>query len=172
MRTWVKFGPGQAAKVLWLPTILRDLHWFVSCLQNIQLFMKSVATLYSTCLQELVMLGEQLLLRVARIEREVYEKTMTAGVVGKYDTVAIHHDASINGGNSGGPLINYDGKIVGVNTFGASNAGGPAISGAIPVTYVAPLLETRFSHMQPIQPFLCQICCPMCPPTLTQLVNF
>jgi S1-C subfamily serine protease len=47
--------------------------------------------------------------------------TVTSGIVsGKRamgDTTYIQTDASINPGNSGGPLINSDGKVIGVNTM-------------------------------------------------------
>lgn len=54
--------------------------------------------------------------------------TMTKGIVSKADTPAdtpwasldhvIEHDARIRGGNSGGPLVDPDGKLVGVNYAG------------------------------------------------------
>ena len=67
------------------------------------------------------------------------EHTVTAGIIsakgrvigsGPYDDF-IQTDASINPGNSGGPLINMNGKVVGINT--AIIAGGTGIGFAIPV---------------------------------------
>lgn len=62
--------------------------------------------------------GEKL---VAGIE----DVTITSGVVSRFTTSAtfgntrlIQHDAQINHGNSGGPLINADGAVVGINTYG------------------------------------------------------
>jgi len=56
------------------------------------------------------------------------EFTMTRGIVSKADTAmdtpwasldhVIEHDARIRGGNSGGPLVDADGKLVGVNYAG------------------------------------------------------
>ena len=67
------------------------------------------------------------------------EHTVTAGIIsakgrvigsGPYDDF-IQTDASINPGNSGGPLINMNGKVVGINA--AIIAGGTGIGFAIPV---------------------------------------
>ena len=62
--------------------------------------------------------GEKL---VAGIE----DVTITSGVVSRFTTSAtfgntrlIQHDAQINHGNSGGPLLNEDGVVVGINTYG------------------------------------------------------
>lgn len=67
------------------------------------------------------------------------EQTVTAGIVsakgrvigaGPYDDF-IQTDASINPGNSGGPLLDMNGKVVGINT--AIVASGQGIGFAIPV---------------------------------------
>ena len=67
------------------------------------------------------------------------EQTVTAGIVsakgriigaGPYDDF-IQTDASINPGNSGGPLLDLEGKVVGINT--AIVASGQGIGFAIPV---------------------------------------
>lgn len=68
------------------------------------------------------------------------EHTVTAGIVsakgrvigaGPYDDF-IQTDASINPGNSGGPLLNMQGKVVGINT--AIVASGQGIGFAVPGT--------------------------------------
>ncbi len=67
------------------------------------------------------------------------EQTVTAGIIsakgriigsGPYDDF-IQTDASINAGNSGGPLINMDGQVIGINT--AIIAQGQGIGFAIPI---------------------------------------
>ncbi len=59
----------------------------------------------------------------------------------------VQTDAAINPGNSGGPLINLDGKIIGINTAIASKSGGyNGIGFAIPVnlaTFVMNQLKTN-----------------------------
>lgn len=54
----------------------------------------------------------------------VEDVTLTSGVVSRFTTSAtfgntrlIQHDAQINHGNSGGPLLNEKGAVVGINTY-------------------------------------------------------
>jgi serine protease Do len=70
--------------------------------------------------------------------------TVTAGIIsainrdiniGRYDNF-IQTDASINQGNSGGPLFNMDGEVVGINTAIFSTSGGSVgIGFAIPSSF-------------------------------------
>ncbi len=77
------------------------------------------------------------------------EHSVTSGIVsakgrhigaGPYDNF-IQTDASINPGNSGGPLINLQGKVVGINTAIFSRGGGNiGIGFAIPINLAKELL--------------------------------
>ncbi|SDN23659.1 serine protease Do [Desulfonauticus submarinus] len=75
------------------------------------------------------------------------DHTVTAGIVsakgrvigeGPYDNF-IQTDASINPGNSGGPLLNLDGKVIGINT--AIIASGQGIGFAIPSNLAKRVIE-------------------------------
>ena len=75
--------------------------------------------------------------------------TVTAGIVsargrmlgGRYDNF-IQTDASINRGNSGGPLFDLDGNVIGVNTAIISPSGGSiGIGFAIPSNLVSNIID-------------------------------
>jgi serine protease Do len=76
--------------------------------------------------------------------------TVTAGIVsaknrdissGPYDSY-IQTDAAINRGNSGGPLFNLDGEVIGVNTLIISPSGGSiGIGFAVPSKTVAGVVQ-------------------------------
>jgi len=64
----------------------------------------------------------------------------------------IQTDAAINPGNSGGPLINMDGKVIGINT--ATIQGAQNIGFAIPINYAKKDLEEVKKYGKIIMPFL------------------
>ena len=83
-------------------------------------------------------------------------QTVTAGIVsalGRTDTQLteygnfIQTDAAINPGNSGGPLLNIDGKVVGINTAIMTRSGGNmGIGFAIPINQAIAIKEQLINH--------------------------
>lgn len=79
-----------------------------------------------------------------------YSRSVTSGIISALDrslvvdstTVAenlIQTDAAINAGNSGGPLCNDDGEVIGINTYKNYDAEGMGF--ALPINIVKPILN-------------------------------
>ena len=82
-----------------------------------------------------------------------FERTVTSGIISAVDRTIklkenedysymedlIQTDATINGGNSGGALINKYGEVVGINTVKIEEAEG--IGFAIPINLIKPIVE-------------------------------
>jgi S1-C subfamily serine protease len=68
------------------------------------------------------------------------ESVLTTGIVSKIEDDAIITDVAINPGNSGGPLLNLDGRVLGLNTFGLSTGAGPGIGGTVRIHVATPAL--------------------------------
>ena len=64
----------------------------------------------------------------------------------------IQTDAAINPGNSGGPLVNMEGKVIGINT--ATVMGAQNIGFAIPINYAKKDLEEVMKYGKIKRPFL------------------
>ena len=81
--------------------------------------------------------------------------TITTGVISakREDLDFLQTDASLNPGNSGGPLLNGYGYVVGVNTAGIEQRDGRTISGinfAIPINEIKKPLGSQITSGQPV----------------------
>jgi serine protease Do len=81
-------------------------------------------------------------------------RTITASGGGLTETIAdlIQTDAAINSGNSGGPLLDLKGEVVGINTAKASDA--QSIGFAIPINKAKKDIESVKSFGKIVYPFL------------------
>ncbi len=81
-------------------------------------------------------------------------RTITASGGGFYETLddVIQTDAAINGGNSGGPLLNLKGEVIGINT--AVDVQGQAIGFAIPINQAKQDIEQVQQTGKITYPFL------------------
>lgn len=94
------------------------------------------------------------------------DATLTTGVVSALGreilspnqrkiTNVIQTDAAINPGNSGGPLLNSEGRLIGVNTMIYSPSGASAgIGFAIPVNTVKEVVPELIEHGRLVRPVL------------------
>lgn len=80
-----------------------------------------------------------------------FERSVTEGIISalnrtipvendKFMEDLIQTDASINQGNSGGPLINSQGKVIGINTVKVTSAEGMGF--AIPINIAVPVIKS------------------------------
>lgn len=80
-----------------------------------------------------------------------FERSVTSGIISalnrfvplnenKFMEDLIQTDASINEGNSGGPLINSKGEVIGINTIKVKSAEGMGF--AIPINVAAPVVKS------------------------------
>lgn len=79
------------------------------------------------------------------INSYVEDMSLTSGIVSRHglfkqgeNVKVIQHDAEIHDGNSGGPLLNSEGQVVGINTYGGNEA---SLNYAIYIDYVWDVLE-------------------------------
>ena len=71
-------------------------------------------------------------------------KILTSGMASKIEARAIISDININHGNSGGPLFNSVGEVVGITTFRQS---GPGVAGIVRIEEALPVLEQARKKM-------------------------
>jgi S1-C subfamily serine protease len=70
------------------------------------------------------------------------EKILTSGIVSKIEARAIISDINVNAGNSGGPLFNSLGEVVGLTTFQVTDKDekGPGIAGIVRIEEATELI--------------------------------
>jgi serine protease Do len=95
------------------------------------------------------------------------ERTVTTGVVSAVDRMLprpgmeemIQTDAAINPGNSGGPLLDSQGRVIGINTvvLQGSRGGGPALVGlgfAVPINAARNIADQLLATGRIVRPFV------------------
>jgi len=146
----VRFGKGEVlrSKVISVDPI-NDVAVIWANIEKIQNY-KILPLFDPPSTEPTVYVGESIVAIGSPLSWEDYEKTLTQGVVGKFENGIIMHDASVNLGNSGGPLINFGGYVVGINSFIPTNEDNNGLSGAISINRAFSCLDNAFLSMQNI----------------------
>ena len=91
------------------------------------------------------------------------DTTVTTGIISAVNRevtsdgnkyVCIQTDAAINSGNSGGALVNSDGKVIGVNTLKLSGTGVEGIGFAIPINSTLNIIDELIEHNKVLRPYI------------------
>jgi serine protease Do len=89
---------------------------------------------------------------ISGLDRSVSTSSDWFGVTSKTYENVIQTDAAVNPGNSGGPLINSAGEVIGINF--ATTSGADNISFALPINKVKERVEEYITYGKFIKPYL------------------
>lgn len=78
------------------------------------------------------------------------KKIITSGIVSRVEARAIISDVNINHGNSGGPLFNSLGEVIGITTFLVPGGNGPGVAGVVRIDQALPVLEQARRKMKDV----------------------
>ena len=91
------------------------------------------------------------------------DTTVTTGIISAVNReveadgtvyTCIQTDAAINSGNSGGALVNGDGKVIGINTLKLSGSGVEGIGFAIPINSTTDIIDDLIEHNKVLRPYI------------------
>ena len=91
------------------------------------------------------------------------DTTVTTGIISAVNReveadettyTCIQTDAAINSGNSGGALVNGDGKVIGINTLKLSGSGVEGIGFAIPINSTTDVIDDLIEYNKVLRPYI------------------
>ncbi len=92
-----------------------------------------------------------------------FARTVTAGIISAVDRIInveghqyslLQTDAAINSGNSGGPLLDISGNVIGINQSKIASTGVEGLGFAIPSEQARPIIEQIVQYGKVIRPYL------------------
>ncbi|RIX52021.1 PDZ domain-containing protein [Paenibacillus nanensis] len=99
-------------------------------------------------------MGESITMGVVSVIKEVVPVSLNQNGVIDWEQEVIRVDAAINQGNSGGPLIDLNGRVVGINSMKIADFGVESIGYAIPINNAMPIVESLIEKGHVSRPYL------------------
>lgn len=99
-------------------------------------------------------LGESVSSGIISKTQQIVPVSLNQDGVYDWEQEVIQIDASINQGNSGGPLIDLNGRVVGINSMKIADLGVEGIGFAIPINNAMPIVESLIKLGYVPRPYL------------------
>ncbi|WP_053373453.1 S1C family serine protease [Paenibacillus sp. FJAT-27812] len=99
-------------------------------------------------------LGESVTTGSVSKTKQIVPVSLNQDGVYDWEQEVIQIDASINQGNSGGPLIDLNGRVVGINSMKIADLGVEGIGFAIPINLAMPIVESLIKMGYVPRPYL------------------
>lgn len=99
-------------------------------------------------------LGESLTMGVVSKTKQIIPVSLNQDGIYDWEQEVIQTDASINQGNSGGPLIDLYGNVIGINSMKISDLGVEGVGFALPINNVMPVIDNLIAYGRVPRPYL------------------
>ncbi|KKC48329.1 MULTISPECIES: S1C family serine protease [Paenibacillus] len=99
-------------------------------------------------------LGDSLSMGIVSKTKQIIPVSLSQDGNYDWEQEVIQTDASINQGNSGGPLIDMQGKVIGINSMKIADVGVEGVGFAIPVNNVIPIVDQLMASGKVPRPYL------------------
>ncbi|MFV0314611.1 MAG: S1C family serine protease [Anaerotignum sp.] len=103
--------------------------------------------------ESVIAIGNAMGMGLSATDGMISMKEQTIDVEGNHLTV-LQTSAAINGGNSGGPLVNGAGEVVGINTAKYNSSMAEGMGYAIPSNVIVPIVEELLENGTQPKPFI------------------
>lgn len=98
--------------------------------------------------------GDSLTLGIVSSTRRIIPVSINQDGIFDWEQEVVQTDAAINQGNSGGALVDLNGKLVGINSMKIADMGVEGIGFAIPIDDALPVVKELLEHGEIVRPYM------------------
>lgn len=99
-------------------------------------------------------MGEAITFGIVSVTSEIVPISLSQNDMYDWEQEVVRVDAAINEGNSGGPLIDFAGKVIGINMMKIADFGVESIGYAIPINNAKPIIRSIIEQGYVSRPYL------------------